>query len=149
MKQKEIISSPLPNNPETEKAVIGALLVESDAISEVINILKPEMFYDSSLEKIYSAIVGLYGENIKPDMITVTKSLMKSGELDQVGGPFALSMLSGNIASAANVVEHAQYLHQLWLARTLAVAGMEITGKATDRTRRRYRNVHPSAGVLR
>lgn len=134
MKPKGIISSPLPSNPETEKAVIGALLVESDAISEVINILKPEMFYDSSLEKIYAAIVGLYGENVKPDMITVTKSLMKSGELDEVGGPFALSMLSGNMASAANVVEHAKYLHQLWLARTLAVAGMEITGKAADPT---------------
>ena len=39
MRQKEIISNPLPNSPETEKAVIGALLVESDAISEVISIL--------------------------------------------------------------------------------------------------------------
>lgn len=134
MKRKGIISNPLPNNPETEKAVIGALLVESDAISEVICILRPEMFYDESLGKIYSAIVGLYSENIKPDMITVTKSLMKSGELDQVGGPFALSMLSGNIASSANIVEHAQYLHQLWLARSLAVVGMEIAAKATDPT---------------
>lgn len=134
MRQKEIISNPLPNSPETEKAVIGALLVESDAISEVISILKSEMFYDSSLEKIYSSIVSLYNENTKPDMITVTKSLMKSGDLDKVGGPFALSMLSGNIASSANIVEHAQYLHQLWLARSLAVAGMEIAGKATDPT---------------
>lgn len=134
MRQKEIISSPLPNNHETEKAVIGALLMESDAISEVAGILKPEMFYDSSMEKIYSAIVDLYNENTKPDMITVTKSLMRSGELDKVGGPFALSMLLGNIASSANIVEHAQYLHQLWLARSLAVVGMEITGKATDPT---------------
>lgn len=134
MRRKEIISSPLPNNQETEKAVIGALLVESEAISEVFGILKPEMFYDESLGKIYSAIVALYGENIKPDMITVTKSLMKSGDLDKVGGPFALSMLSGYIASAANIVEHAQYLHQLWLARSLAVVGMEIAAKAADPT---------------
>lgn len=134
MRRKEIISSPLPNSHETEKAVIGALLVESEAISEVISILKPEMFYDNSFEKIYSATVSLYAENIKPDMITVTKFLMKSGELDKVGGPFALSMLSGNIASAANIVEHAQYLHQLWLARSLAVVGMEIAAKAADPT---------------
>lgn len=134
MRRKEIISSPLPNNLETEKAVIGALLVESDAISEVISILKPETFYDESLGMIYSAIAGLYSENIKPDMITVTKSLMKSGDLDKVGGPFALSMLSGYIASATNIVEHAQYLHQLWLARSLAVVGMEIAAKAADPT---------------
>lgn len=134
MRRKEIISNPLPNNLETEKAVIGALLVESDAISEVISILKPETFYDESLGMIYSVIAGLYSENIKPDMITVTKSLMKSGDLDKVGGPFALSMLSGYIASATNIVEHAQYLHQLWLARSLAVVGMEIAAKAVDPT---------------
>lgn len=134
MRRKEIISNPLPNNLETEKAVIGALLVESDAISEVVSMLKPETFYDESLGMIYSVIAGLYSENIKPDMITVTKSLMKSRDLDKVGGPFALSMLSGYIASATNIVEHAQYLHQLWLARSLAVVGMEIAAKAVDPT---------------
>ena len=134
MKQKEIISNPLPNSPETERAVIGALLVESDAISEVIGILKPDIFYDATLCKIYTAMVALYDENIKPDMLTVMKKLTQSSELDNIGGPFALSMLSGNIASTSNIVEHAQYLHQLWLARSLAVTGMEITAKATDTT---------------
>lgn len=134
MKQNAIISNPLPNNSETEKAVIGALLIESEAIIEVVDILKPEIFYDISLGKIYATIVNLYAENIKPDLITVTKYLIKSGELDKVGGPFALSMLSGNIASSANIVEHAQYLHQLWLARSLAVAGMRIASKSVNPT---------------
>lgn len=123
-----------PHNEEIEKAIIGALLVESSAIAEVAGILSPEMFYDTSLGKIYAAIVKLYNENIKPDLLTVTKFLMQTNDLDNVGGPFALSTLSGNMGSSANIVEHTQYLHQLWLARSLAIAGMEITNASTDPT---------------
>ncbi|WP_320982473.1 replicative DNA helicase [Parabacteroides goldsteinii] len=124
----------LPHSEETEKAVIGALLIESGAIGEVVGILNADIFYDVALGKIYSAIASLYENNIKPDLLTVTKTLIRSGELKKVGGPFFLSTLSGNIASTANIVDHAQYLHQLWLARKLAIAGMEITKMATDPT---------------
>jgi len=134
MKRNTDLLISLPHSEETEKAVIGALLIESGAIGEVVGILNADIFYDAALGKIYSAIASLYENNIKPDLLTVTKTLMRSGELKKVGGPFFLSTLSGNIASTANIVDHAQYLHQLWLARKLAIAGMEITKMATDPT---------------
>lgn len=134
MKRNTDLLISLPHSEETEKAVIGALLIESGAIGEVVGILNADIFYDSALGKIYSAIAYLYENNIKPDLLTVTKTLMRSGDLEKVGGPFFLSTLSGNIASTANIVDHAQYLHQLWLARKLAIAGMEITKMATDPT---------------
>ena len=134
MKRNTDLLISLPHSEETEKAVIGALLIESGAIGEVVGILNADIFYDAALGKIYSAIASLYENNIKPDLLTVTKTLMRSGDLEKVGGPFFLSTLSGNIASTANIVDHAQYLHQLWLARKLAIAGMEITKMATDPT---------------
>ena len=134
MKRNTDLLISLPHSEETEKAVIGALLIESGAIGEVVGILNADIFYDVALGKIYSAIASLYENNIKPDLLTVTKTLIRSGELKKVGGPFFLSTLSGNIASTANIVDHAQYLHQLWLARKLAIAGMEITKMATDPT---------------
>lgn len=134
MKRNTDLLISLPHSEETEKAVIGALLIESGAIGEVVGILNADIFYDAALGKIYSAITSLYENNIKPDLLTVTKTLIRSGELEKVGGPFFLSTLSGNIASTANIVDHAQYLHQLWLARKLAIAGMEITKMATDPT---------------
>ena len=134
MKRNTDLLISLPHSEETEKAVIGALLIESGAIGEVVGILNADIFYDVALGKIYSAIASLYENNIKPDLLTVTKTLIRSGELEKVGGPFFLSTLSGNIASTANIVDHAQYLHQLWLARKLAIAGMEITKMATDPT---------------
>lgn len=134
MKRNTDLLISLPHSEETEKAVIGALLIESGAIGEVVGILNADIFYDAALGKIYSAIASLYENNIKPDLLTVTKTLMRSGDLEKVGGPFFLSTISGNIASTANIVDHAQYLHQLWLARKLAIAGMEITKMATDPT---------------
>lgn len=134
MKQNTNSLISLPHSEEVEKAVLGALLIESGAIGEVAGTLTADMFYDSKLGKIYAAIAKLYNENVRPDLITVTKSLMNSGQIDEIGGPLALSILSGNIASSANIVNHARYLHQLWLARCLAIAGMEITSMATDPT---------------
>lgn len=132
MKKTEISSNPLPHSLDAEKAVIGALLVESQAIGEVSEILRPDVFYDDGLGKIYRAISALYDRNVKPDMLTVTKELQRSGDLDSVGGPYALAELSSRMASAANIVDHSRYLHQLWVARRLAIAGMEIAAKASD-----------------
>ena len=130
--QTEISCKPMPHSVETEKAVIGALLVESNAIEDVVGILNPDIFYEESLGKIYAVIAKLYEENTRIDLVTVYKALCESGDLEKVGGALALSELSGNMASSSNIQEHSQYLHQLWLARSLAKAGMEITAKATD-----------------
>lgn len=91
-----------------------------------------DVFYDGKLGKIYRAISGLYDRNVKPDMVTVARELISSGDLDEVGGAIALSELSAGMASGANIVDHSRYLHQLWIARRLAVAGMEITARASD-----------------
>lgn len=130
--QTEISCKPMPHSVETEKAVIGALLVESNAIEDVVGILNPDIFYEESLGKIYAVIAKLYDENTRIDLVTVCKALYESGDIEKVGGALALSELSGNMASSSNIQEHSQYLHQLWLARSLARAGMEITAKATD-----------------
>lgn len=132
MSKNGILSNPLPHSVETERAVIGALLVESGAIGEVVGILTQDVFYDGKLGKIYRAISGLYDRNVKPDMVTVARELISSGDLDEVGGAIALSELSAGMASGANIVDHSRYLHQLWIARRLAVAGMEITARASD-----------------
>ena len=88
MKRNTDLLISLPHSEETEKAVIGALLIESGAIGEVVGILNADIFYDVALGKIYSAIASLYENNIKPDLLTVTKTLIRSGELEKVGGPF-------------------------------------------------------------
>jgi replicative DNA helicase len=124
----------LPHNLAAEKAVIGMLLMESTAINEVMSILDPDMFYDSNLSVLYSSIRSITDRGDKIDMLSVTRELIRVGKLEEIGGPYFISELTINVASSTNISDHAKYIHQLYLARKLAVAGHTITSKALDQT---------------
>ena len=123
-----------PQARELEEAVLGALMLEKDAYSKVSEILKPECFYEKAHEKIYAAIVDLAISQQPVDMLTVTEQLKKRGELEEVGGPFYISELTGKVASSAHIEYHARIIAQKYLARELITFTSEIQGKAFDET---------------
>lgn len=125
----------LPYSPETERCVVGMLLLESAAIHEISDIITPEVFYTPSLQLIYSAIASLSEKGDKPDMVGVMKQLSQGNRLDEAGGPLALSQLTTAVSSTQNIAGHARYLHQLYLARRLWMAAEAIRMQATDPTR--------------
>ncbi|GAB6394953.1 MAG: replicative DNA helicase [Bacteroidales bacterium] len=123
-----------PQARELEEAVLGALLLEKDAYSIVSEILKPECFYEKAHEMIYSAIVDLSISQRPIDMLTVIEQLKKRDELEQVGGPFYISQLTGKVASSAHIEYHARIIAQKYLARELISFTASIQGKAFDET---------------
>lgn len=137
-KQKPVVVSDMgrlqPQARELEEAVLGALMLEKDAYSIISEILKPECFYEKSHEMIYAAIVDLAASQRPVDMLTVTEQLRKRGELDQVGGPFYISQLTGKVASSAHIEYHARIIAQKYLARELISFTAMIQGKAFDET---------------
>lgn len=139
MKQKEhttksLTDCRLPYSLEAEKAVIGALLLESTAIHEVSPILSSECFYDAKFATIYAAIEAMNEKGLAIDMVSVTKELVSRGNLEEIGGPLMISGLTSSVVNSSHIVEHALYIHQLYLSRRLAIAGQIITGKALDQT---------------
>lgn len=123
-----------PQAIEIEEAVIGALLLDKDAIINVMDLLKPESFYNESHKKIYNAILEL-GKNQKPvDLLTVTEQLRTTNELDDVGGPYYITQLSGKVASSANIEFHARIVAQKYIQRELIKASSEIQKEAYDET---------------
>ena len=123
-----------PQAPELEKAVLGALMIEKDAYSLVSEILKPESFYEHRHQLIYAAITDL-GIQQKPiDLLTVTEHLRFMGNLDEVGGPFYITQLSGMMASSAHIEYHARIIAQKYLARELITFTSNIQKKAFDET---------------
>lgn len=126
---------PLPNSPEAERAVMGMLLLESEAIYQVNTLLKPDTFYNPHFGTIYSALEMLAEKGEKPDLVSVVRTLIQMDKLKEVGGAFALSELTTAVASTVNLTQHALYLHQLSLARNLAVAAQVIQAQAQDLTR--------------
>ncbi|MEZ4807541.1 MAG: replicative DNA helicase [Flavobacteriales bacterium] len=108
-----------PQAPELEQAVLGALMLERNAVNEAIDILQPESFYVDAHRRIFDVILGLFRNDQPIDILTVTEELKKRGELDIVGGPFYISQLTNKVASSANVQYHARIISQKHILREL------------------------------
>lgn len=123
-----------PQAIELEEAVLGALMIERDAYSVVSDILKPESFYEYRHQILYKAITTLALQQKPVDILTVTEQLRSTGELEEAGGPFYITQLSGKVASSAHIEYHARIIAQKHLARELISYTSEIQSKAFDET---------------
>ena len=123
-----------PQAPELEEAVLGALMIEKDAYSLVSEILRPESFYERRHQLIYSAITALALRQQPVDILTVAEQLRSTGDLEEVGGPFYITQLSGKVASSAHIEYHARIIAQKFLARELITFTSNIQTKAFDET---------------
>ena len=121
-----------PQALDLEEAVLGALMVEGDAFSEISEILRPESFYKHEHQLIFQAISSLAMQQHPVDILTVAEELRKKGNLEEVGGPFYITQLSGKVASSANIVYHAKIIAQKYLARQLITFTSNIQTKAFD-----------------
>ncbi len=108
-----------PQATELEEAVLGALMLERDALTNVIDILKPESFYKDAHARIFNAIHELFNRSEPVDILTVTQELKKTGELEIVGGAYYISQLTNRVASAANAEFHARIVAQKFIQREL------------------------------
>ncbi len=123
-----------PQAVDVEEAVLGALMLEKNALNTVIDVLRPESFYKDAHQKIFGAIHYLF-HNAQPiDILTVTQQLKKTGELDIVGGPYYISQLTNRVASAANIEFHARIILQKHIQRELIRISTEIVKDAYEET---------------
>jgi len=123
-----------PQATDLEEAVLGAMMLEKDAVSTVIDILKPEIFYKEVHQKIFAAILRLFAKSEPVDILTVTNELKNTGELEIVGGPYYITMLTSRIASSANVEYHARILIQKHIQRELITISSDIIKDAYEDT---------------
>ncbi len=115
-----------PQAPDLEEAVLGALMIEKDALTAVIDILKPLSFYKDSHREIYQAILDLFAESQPVDLLTVTQRLRTSGKLEVAGGPFYVATLTERVNSAANIEFHARIVAEQSIKRELISVASEI-----------------------
>lgn len=108
-----------PQAVDLEEAVLGALMMDKEALANVIDILKPEMFYKETHRHIFEAIRNLFIKSEPVDILTVTQELKKSGTSEIAGGAFYLAQLTSRIASAANVQVHARIVLEKFIQREL------------------------------
>jgi replicative DNA helicase len=115
-----------PHAADLEEAVLGAMMLEQNALTNVIDLLQPEVFYKEAHQRIFKAIFSLFAASKPVDILTVTQELKNRGDLDLVGGAYYITMLTNRIASAANVEFHARIVLQKYLQRELIRISSEI-----------------------
>ncbi|MFD2570386.1 replicative DNA helicase [Spirosoma soli] len=123
-----------PQALDLEEAVLGALMIEKDALSSVVDILKPETFYKEAHQRIYNAILTLFGNSDPIDLLTVTQQLRKTGEIELVGGGGFVSELTFRVNSAANIEYHARVISEQALKRALISMSSVILRDAYEDT---------------
>jgi len=115
-----------PQATELEEAVLGAMMLEKEALSTVIDILKPDAFYKPAHQSIYRAIVDLFNSSEPIDILTVANRLKKNGELELAGGAYYISQLTHRVASSANAEYHARIILQKYIQRELIRISTEV-----------------------
>jgi replicative DNA helicase len=123
-----------PQATDLEEAVLGALMLENDAISDVMDVVRPESFYRIEHQKIFHAIVSLTEASKPVDILTVTHFLKQEGTLDLVGGAYFLSQLTDRVSGSANAEFHARIIQQKFIARELIRVSGDIYAKAFEDT---------------
>jgi replicative DNA helicase len=119
-----------PAVPEVEMAVLGAMLMDEEAIPKAVEILKPDAFFDKRNKVVFEAMSSLYEANEPIDTVSVYEELKKAGKTEDAGGAAYLSRLTQDISSAANIDYHARVVLEKWILRQLISASMEIAGSA-------------------
>jgi replicative DNA helicase len=122
----ETIQKLPPQSIEAEQAVLGALLVDPNAITRVIESLKPDSFYKQAHKFIYGTITKLFNENEPIDVVTVSEHLRKTEKLELVGGRAFINDLAFAVVTSANIEYYAEIVNEKAVLRELIKAGSEI-----------------------
>jgi replicative DNA helicase len=123
-----------PQANDMEEAVLGAIMLEKEAVITTLDILKPESFYKEAHQKIFKTISDLNAKEHPVDLYTVTEELRAHNELDSVGGPVYLTQLTAKVVSAANVDYHSRIVAQKYIQRELIRVSTEIQNRSFDDT---------------
>jgi replicative DNA helicase len=121
-----------PQALKLEEAVLGAIMIESNAILKVSTIIKPESFYKEAHQKIYLAIKILFDNHKGIDMLTVCEQLKKQNDIDEIGGPAYISQLTTIVSSTNNLEYHAKIVQQKYIAREMIRISSEISERSFD-----------------
>ncbi|MEC8457844.1 MAG: replicative DNA helicase [Bacteroidota bacterium] len=123
-----------PQAIDLEEAVLGALLIDKNALANIIDILHPDAFYKNQHKNIFKIITILFGNNQPIDILTVATELRKEGLMKISGGEAYLAQLSQKVSSAAHIEYHARIILQKHIQRELVRISSEIIESAFDET---------------
>jgi replicative DNA helicase len=121
-----------PQNIESEKALLGSIMLRNEALHDVIDIIREESFYVEKHKIIWRSIAGLFAKSEPIDLLSLSNKLEGNKELSKIGGKSYLAELAQEVPSSANAEHYARIVHKKYMMRGLIGASQEITKIAYD-----------------
>ncbi len=121
-----------PHSEEAEKSVLGACLIDKDAVISVVEFLRPEHFYDENHGRIFEAIISLYEDRAPIDIVTLSEKLKKQKSVKKIGGAAYLSELASSVPTAANIEHYGRIIKDDYTKRMLISAAAKVSEQAFD-----------------
>ncbi|WP_341225160.1 replicative DNA helicase [uncultured Arcticibacterium sp.] len=122
----------LPYSTEMEAAVLGAILIDKEALAKIKDLIKPKSFYSKSHQIIYAAMMSMYESSELIDLMTITRYLRNQNSIREAGGTKYIAELMGRVNSAANIEYHALIISQLSIKREMITASEELMKEAFE-----------------
>src|SRR3989338_5163344 len=119
-----------PQNLDAERSILGGVLIENEAIHNVLEIISPDDFYDERNKMIFQGIINLVQSNKPVDIITLTEELKKGDKLEGVGGASYVAYLTDLVPTAANIDYYASIVKEKSLLRQLITKSTEVVTEA-------------------
>lgn len=123
-----------PQSTDAEASLLGAILIDSDAIVKVADTVTYDDFYEEKHRRIYEAVITLYEQHSPIDVLTLSNKLQEQGFLEFVGGASYLTELTNYVPTASHVNQYADIVAQKALRRRLIKASQDIVGLGYDET---------------
>lgn len=121
-----------PHDEDAEEAVLGAILIDKEALAFVSEIVKSNYFYNDINKNIYESMLTLYEERKPVDLLTLTDILKKKKLFEKIGGTSYLTSLTNAVPTAANIEHYAQILREKYVRRSLIEIGKDLTSMAFE-----------------
>jgi len=129
------LNTPPPQNTDAEASLLGAILIDTDAIVKIADAISVEDFYDQRHARIYEALQALYEKRSPIDVLTLADQLKGTGFLDMVGGPAYLTELTNYVPTAAHVEQYAEIVAEKALRRRLIGASTDVAELSRDESK--------------
>ncbi len=123
-----------PQAVDLEEAILGALMLEKNALTAVVEFLRPDHFYKEQHKEIFTAIIDLFKASEPVDMRTVVAQLRKNAKLELVGGAYYIAELTSKVSSAANIEYHARIIIEMAIKRDLIQIASQVHQDAYEDT---------------
>jgi replicative DNA helicase len=130
--REQLIERPLPNSPESERAILGAIILDNALVSQAIEMLKPEDFYVGANRRVFVAMIGLFERGSQINPILIGEELKRDGALESVGGVTFITNLTYGLPHFANLTAYAKIVSENSMLRNLIKASNKIISEALE-----------------